>query len=354
MEEADKEGKTEAPTEKRVKDSLEEGNVPVSREVAVASSVLALSACIMLYGESMIREFSGLLATMVDTAIGNQPLSNRDFAVLFTHLGLAAGFILAPLLGVLILTGIVSSVAQNEPRFVTKRITPQFSRISPIAGWTRLFSIKSLVEFLKSLAKITGAIAIVSLAMVSTLKDILATMYQSPGAMTASLFAMMTRLLFWVSAVSGLIAAVDFVWQRYSWWVDLKMTRQELKDEHKQAEGDPIIKSRLRSIGRDRARNRMIQAVPTATLIVANPTHIAIALRYDREKDAAPVVVATGADLIALRIRAIAEEHDIPVFERIELARSLYKVVKVDQIIPMQFYKALAELIRAIYDKRVP
>jgi flagellar biosynthesis protein FlhB len=130
------------------------------------------------------------------------------------------------------------------------------------------------------------------------------------------------------------------------------MSRHELKEEFKQSEGDPIVKSRLRSIGRDRARSRMMQAVPTATLIIANPTHFAVALRYDRERDAAPIVVAKGADLIALRIRALAEDSGVPIFERVELARALYKVVRVDQIIPMQFYKALAELIRAVYDKR--
>lgn len=151
-----------------------------------------------------------------------------------------------------------------------------------------------------------------------------------------------------MSCAAALIAVLDFVWQKRSWWHDLKMTRQEIKDEIKQAEGDPIVKGRLRSLGRSRARNRMMKSVSTASLIIANPTHIAIALRYDRERDSAPVVVAVGADIIARKIRAIADEYSVPVFERVELARALYKVVKVDQVIPHKFYKALAELIRII------
>ncbi len=352
MEETDKESKTEAPTEKRVNDSIEEGNVPVSREIATAASMLAFCSLYILNGEDLARGLTNLLSTLVEGTIGSAPISNQDFSALFNRLALATAILLGPFFIVLMVTAIVSSVAQNEPRFVAKRITPQFSRISPAAGWKRLFSMRSFIEFLKSFAKIVAAMLIVTIAMMPTLKDMLKTMYQVPMASLVSMSGMVAHLLIWVTGVSMLIAAIDFIWQRYSWWSDLKMSLHELKEEFKQSEGDPIVKSRLRSISRDRARSRMMQAVPTATLIVANPTHFAVALRYDRERDAAPVVVAKGADIIALRIRAIAEESSIPVFERVELARALYKAVKVDQIIPMQFYKALAELIRAVYDKR--
>jgi flagellar biosynthesis protein FlhB len=148
--------------------------------------------------------------------------------------------------------------------------------------------------------------------------------------------------------VAGVIAIADIAWQRRTWLESLKMTRQEVKDEFKQSDGDPIVKSRLRAIARDKSRKRMMQAVPSATLIIANPTHIAVALRYDPAKDAAPLVVALGADLIAQRIRKIAAENNVPIFERIELARALYRSVKVNQIIPLKFYAALAELIRLI------
>ena len=149
--------------------------------------------------------------------------------------------------------------------------------------------------------------------------------------------------------VMGLIAAVDLVWSRFHWRQDLRMTKQEVKDEHKQAEGDPIVKARLRSLARDRARRRMMTAVPRATLIIANPTHFSIALKYVRDEDSAPVVLAKGQDLVALKIREIAEAHNIPIFEDVALARSMYKQVSVDSVIPSQFYQAVAELVRVVY-----
>ncbi len=152
--------------------------------------------------------------------------------------------------------------------------------------------------------------------------------------------------------VMAVIAGIDLVWSRYHWLQDLRMTKQEIKDEMKQAEGDPIIKARLRSLARDRMRKRMMAAVPKATLVIANPTHYAIALRYVRDQDSAPVVVAKGQDLIALKIREIAEANGIPVFEDVALARSMYKQVSVDSVIPSQFYQAVAEFVRIVYARK--
>jgi flagellar biosynthetic protein FlhB len=145
-----------------------------------------------------------------------------------------------------------------------------------------------------------------------------------------------------------LIATADFFWTRFQWKTDLRMTKQEVKDEVKQSQGDPLVKARLRSIAQDRARRRMMNAVPTASLVIANPTHLSIALRYDAGKDAAPIVIAKGQDLIALRIREIAEENGVPVFQNVELARAMYGHVSIDQLIPPEFFKAVAELISII------
>jgi flagellar biosynthetic protein FlhB len=153
--------------------------------------------------------------------------------------------------------------------------------------------------------------------------------------------------------VMGAIAAADFIWQRFHWKQDLRMTKQEVKDELKQSEGDPIVKSRIRSVARDRARRRMMAAVPRATLVIANPTHYAIALKYVREEDAAPLVLAKGQDLVALKIRELAEANGVPVFEDVALARSMYKQVSVDSVIPQQFYQAVAELVRIVYSNKV-
>jgi flagellar biosynthetic protein FlhB len=144
----------------------------------------------------------------------------------------------------------------------------------------------------------------------------------------------------------------DLAWSRFSWRQDLRMTKQEVKDEYKQSEGDPVVKMRLRSAARNRARQRMMSNVPRATLVIANPTHYSIALRYVREEDSAPVVLAKGTDLVALRIREIAQANGIPIFEDVMLARSMYKQVSVDTVIPPQFYQAVAELVRIVYGKQ--
>jgi flagellar biosynthetic protein FlhB len=155
-----------------------------------------------------------------------------------------------------------------------------------------------------------------------------------------------------ITAIMVMIAVLDLLWSRFNWRQDLRMTKQEVKDEMKQAEGDPIMRSRLRSLQRDRARRRMMAEVPKATLVIANPTHYAIALRYVREETAAPVVIAKGQDLVALKIREIAEANEIPVFEDVALARSMYSQVSVDNMIPPQFYQAVAELVRVLYTSK--
>jgi flagellar biosynthetic protein FlhB len=170
-------------------------------------------------------------------------------------------------------------------------------------------------------------------------------MFLAPYALPELAKSMAVRLFIAVIVATMLLVVVDLVWSRVFWRRELRMTRQEIKDEHKQSDGDPIIKARLRSLARDRARKRMMAQVPRATVVIANPTHYAIALRYVRTENSAPLVVAKGMDLVALRIRKIAEEHEIPVVEDKLLARSLYDKVEVDQLIPPEFYKAVANVI---------
>jgi flagellar biosynthetic protein FlhB len=177
-------------------------------------------------------------------------------------------------------------------------------------------------------------------------------MITNPFEFTKVIRSITVDILVAVVLVMAAIAAADLVWSRFSWRRDMRMSKQEVKDELKQSEGDPIVKSRIRSVARDRARRRMMTAVPKATLVIANPTHYAIALRYVREENSAPLVVAKGQDLVALKIREIAEENGIPVFEDVALARSMYKQVSVDSVIPPQFYQAVAELVRIVYAKK--
>jgi flagellar biosynthetic protein FlhB len=177
-------------------------------------------------------------------------------------------------------------------------------------------------------------------------------MFMRPTVMPEEILTMLLRVVAAVAAAMALIVAGDLVWTRITWRKDLRMTKQEIKDETKQAEGDPMVKARLRSIALDRARKRMMAQVPRATLVIANPTHYAIAIRYVREEGGAPIVVAKGQDLIALKIREIAAEAGIPVLEQKLLARSMYDLVEVDQAIPPEFYRAVAELIHFLSRKK--
>lgn len=262
------------------------------------------------------------------------------------------GHAVTSLLVLLVVAGVAASVFQNLPQFVTERIRPQASRISISQGWKRIFGVQGFVEFIKSLAKLGFAILVLVFALSEDHQQLLAGMITNPFEFGTVIRSMAVDILVAVVMVMGAIAAADFIWSRFHWKQDLRMSKQEVKDELKQSEGDPIIKSRLRSLARDRARRRMMTNVPKATLVIANPTHFSIALKYVRDEDSAPVVLAKGQDLVALKIREIARENNIPIFEDVALARSMYKQVSVDSVIPSQFYEAVAELVRVIYSNK--
>ena len=265
---------------------------------------------------------------------------------------LEIGRAVVSLLALLSVAGIGASVFQNMPQIVGERIRPQASRISIAKGWNRLFGLQGWVEFLKSLAKLGFVTIVLSFVVAQDPRRLLSGMITNPFAFGMVIRSIAIDILTAVVGVMAAIAAADLVWSRFSWRRDMRMSKQEVKDELKQSEGDPIVRSRIRSVARDRARRRMMTAVPKATLVVANPTHFAIALKYVREEDSAPVVLAKGQDLVALKIREIAEQHGIPIFEDVALARSMYKQVSVDSVIPSQFYQAVAELVRVVYSKK--
>jgi flagellar biosynthesis protein FlhB len=349
-EDTDKESKTEDATEKRVNDALAKGQVAFSREVPVLASLACFAAFLAVGGSDFALGLSYLLGRVFEQS-GKLPLNNSvDALSLFQSVMFGTASVVLPLFLILIAAGIVAGAGQGEPRLVTERITPKFSRISPTAGWKRIFGSHGMIDFLKSLAKLSFASLVSWWLMADPSRRLLESMVQHPQIMLQNLAATTLRLLSGIVAVMTFIAAFDFFWSRFSWRRNLRMSRQEVKDEHKLSEGDPLMKARMRSIGRDRARRRMLSDVPSSTLIIANPTHFSVALRYDQSKDAAPLVVAKGQDLIALRIREIGTANNVPVFEQVELARGLYRSVKVGQTIPPAFYQAVAELIRTIYN----
>ncbi|PWL17332.1 flagellar biosynthesis protein FlhB [Falsochrobactrum shanghaiense] len=345
---ADKESKTEDATEKKISDALDKGNMPFSREAPILAGVVSFLVIAVFAAAPSASRLAVFLRELIDRPEDWLLNSAEDASRLFGVLALAVGAALVPIFIIIPLAGIAASVLQNAPRIVGERIRPQASRISPLKGWQRIFGRAGQVEFLKSLAKFIAASIIVFFVFFrgnSLFTDAIST---DPSALPEFLRENMVRLLVANVLAIAVIAGFDLVWSRFHWRQELRMTKQEIKDEHKQSEGDPLVKARLRSLGRDRARRRMIAAVPTATLIVANPTHFSVALRYRPNKDAAPIVVAKGQDLIALKIKEIAAANSIPIFEDVQLARALYKQVNVDQMIAPEFYQAVAELIRVI------
>jgi len=345
----DKESKTEEATEKKIRDTIEKGNLPFSKEMPAFASFLAIMMFAIFFAQDSAVRLGTFLAIFLERPevwiLENQQDAIALYRVVFVEIAKVLGTVMAPLVA----AGLAASIMQNTPRFVIDRIQPKFSRISPREGWKRLFGAHGQVEFLKSIGKLLVAGAVLAFALRSAQERLLAGMITNPAEFSLVMRDIAVEILISVTLVMAVLAIGDLLWSRFHWRQELRMTRQEVKEEIKQTDGDPIVKARLRSLARDRARQRMMSAVPQATLVIANPTHFAIALRYVRDKDSAPVVVAKGQDLVALRIRAIAEEHNVPVFEEPALARSMYKQVSVDSMIPPEFYKAVAELVRLVY-----
>ncbi len=345
----DKDSKTELPTEKKLREAMEKGNTPFSREVTIFASTLAIYLFLVFFLPGGVARMNETLRDFFEQPEAWNLKTGTDVIAIFRHLGWEAGAMLLPILAMMMVFGIASSVFQNLPSPVLERVRPQIGRLNPIKGLGRLFGKPGLVEFGKSLIKILVVSLVVALAMRGNYFASLDTMFSDPAALLYMMTTDINKVLLIILFATALIAGIDFAWTRHHWFTELMMTKQEVKEEMKQAQGDPIVKARMRSIQRDRIRRRMMADVPRATLVIANPTHFAVALRYVREEGDAPVVVAKGQDLIALRIREIAEENGIPVFEDPPLARSMFAQVSVDSVIPPVFYKAVAELIHRVY-----
>ena len=348
----DPEDRTEEPTEKRLHDAVERGQTAFSREAPLFASLsAALVALIFIIPGRAATLLAGLVG-LIDDPAGWRIERGADVLALSGPLFVATAQFLWPVAALLMTAGVVASIAQATPRIVPDRILPDFSRISPRSGLRRLFAVGGLVEFAKSLVKLTAVALVATTTLMGQKAILLDAMNVDPGMLPDRILALAVKTVAAVLAATLAVASADLAWSRVRWRRDNRMSKQELKEELKQAEGDRMIKARLRSLRLDRSRKRMLSAVPRATMVVANPTHYAVAMRYVRSEGGAPHVVAKGADLIALKIRSIAEAHDIPVFEDKSLARSLYAAVEVDRPIPADFYRAVAEIVHLIQQRK--
>lgn len=347
----DRSQKTEQPTEKRLEDARRKGQVAKSPEVGHWFMMVGTAGLLIFLvghaGHSLYRDLAAYIAMPDLIALGPEALT-----------GLAAGITLdfavavLPILGMLVVLAVAGTMVQHPIILTTEKLKPQLSKISPLAGAKRLFSLHSLMEFAKGIAKlmVVGAVAF-SLIWpdLNALPQLIAV---EPLGVLDFVRRESLTMVGGVLAVMTVIAGADFAYQKWKTTRDLMMSRQEIKDEMKQSEGDPIVKQRIRALRLERARRRMMAAVPKASVVIANPTHFAVALSYDMQAMAAPVCVAKGTDAVALRIRAVAEEHRVPVVENPPLARALHASVELDQEIPVEHYKAVAEVISYVMKLR--
>lgn len=347
----DRSEQTEEATPKKIEDALKKGQIPVSRELASFASLLAFLAVLGLMAADGTQDLVTTLARLHDDAAGFTLRDGADATALLVEVYRAMAVFLLPIVGLLALAGVAAAFAQNAPRIVGERIEPKLERISVMAGFKRIFGSHGLVEFLRSLFKFAVVGAIAFYLLMGELPAAVRAVFVDPALLPSHLLDVATRLVAAVCAATILLVLADLLWTRFKWRRDLRMTRRELRDEFKNSEGDPIVKARIRSAQKDRSRRRMLTAVPRATVVIANPTHFAVALHYARGEGGAPKVVAKGVDLVALKIREIAEANDIPVVEDPPLARALYAAVEVDRTIPEDFYRAVAAVLHYVYQR---
>lgn len=339
----DKSEQTEDPTQRKLDDAHKKGDVAKSQEVTTWFMILGSALLFMIMapitGSALTEELKTIMANAdrydVTTYGFGQFVSSLMGSVLIT--------VLLPL-ALMAIFAIAANLVQHRPVWSVEPITPKLSKISPLSGFKRLFSLEALVNFGKGLAKISIVGLAVFFAMWSERDQLDTLMAADISMLLVDFQALGMKIFIAVLAVVTIIAVADFLYQRQRWWEKQKMTIKEVRDEHKNMEGDPQIKSRIRQIRAEKSRKRMMQQVPEASVVITNPTHYAVALKYEREM-AAPVCVAKGMDAIALRIRALAGEHDIPIVENPPLARALYASVEIDETIPEEHFRAVAKVI---------
>ncbi|WP_193371086.1 flagellar biosynthesis protein FlhB [Pelagibius marinus] len=336
--------KTEDPTSKRLSDAREKGQVPRSQEVSHWFMMLALALVVGIFSPSLMSDIGALLRPFVE-----QPhmivLDNGGLRDVLS--GTALGILKAAAipLAIILVAGLAAGTIQNGIIVTTEQIQPKLSNIGFKRGFKKMFSSRSLADFLKGVLKLTVVGVVVALIVWPDRDDVLVIPTMEVQSVLELVRTEAAKIIVGVLAVMTIIALADVMYQRFMHHKELRMTKQQIKDEHKQSEGDPLIKSRLRQIRVERARKRMMAAVPEADVVITNPTHYAVALKYDQRTMEAPRVVAKGVDNVALRIREVAEENDVAVVENPPVARALHASVDIDQEIPPEHYKAVAEII---------
>jgi flagellar biosynthetic protein FlhB len=343
-EERDDSQRTEEPTQRRLDDAHKKGDVVKSTELSTFILLSGATLAILVAGTGAVRAFLSHFLVFLERP-EQLALDSGGAAQLFNRAVWGLFAVAGPAVGLMMLAAVAGHLLQHRPGFSTERIKPDLSKLSPMKGLKRLFGMDGVVNLLKGMLKISAVTTACFLTLWPERDRIAGSLSMEPAATLGLMLALTMKLMMVSLVVIAAIAAVDFLYQRQRFMARHRMSRQELKDEVKQSEGDPQIKGRIRQLRMERSRRRMMAAVPQATVVIMNPTHYAVALKYESGKMGAPVCVAKGVDRIALRIREIAEEHDVPVVENPPLARALYASVELEGQIPAEHYKAVAGVI---------
>jgi flagellar biosynthetic protein FlhB len=343
--------RTEEPSQRRLEEARKRGQVPRSRELTNFATMIGGSATLVASGGALAAR----LSQMVRSGLSIDPQSLFDPSTMLSSLGsacMSALAVLLPIFGTVIGLVLLASVAMGGWNFSMEALVPDFTRLSPLAGVKRLFGLRGASELGKALLK-CAVVGGVCAAIVSwTFRDVLALAHMEPRAAVRRGAGLVGWSFVWLCASLALVAIVDVPLQMFQFKQGLRMTRQELRDEAKESDGRPETKQRIRRMQQTLARRRMMHKVPTADVVIVNPTHFAVALKYDPKNMRAPRLLAKGADLVAQNIRRIAEEHRVPIFESPKLARALYRSTDLNKEIPAGLYVAVAQVLSYIFRVR--
>ncbi|MDD2446127.1 MAG: flagellar biosynthesis protein FlhB [Tissierellia bacterium] len=345
---SEKDSKTEEATPKRLSDAKKKGQTPKSAELVPAISLMAFSMLGATLGGYVFRK--GLVFLQNSLSVNyNMVITSRNIRAIFFNKFIDSLLVVAPFALISMLIGIVVNIAQAGFLITGEPLKPDLNRINPISGFKNLFSKKSVFTLIKNISKLILVFYIAYSNITESYKQILNSGNIGTQKLFTFLSSLISSLIYDIVVAMLVLAIVDFVFQKREFKKNLRMTKQEIKEEYKQMEGDPQIKSARRRRQMQLSASRMMSDIPTSTVVITNPTHIAVALRYELKKDKAPLVVAKGADKTAAKIKEIAKENKIPIIENVALARTMYKDVEVGEYIPFDLYQTVAEILALVY-----
>jgi flagellar biosynthesis protein FlhB len=342
--------KSEEPSSKRLDEARQKGNVPKSQEVNSTAILLVVLVIMLIFGSSMKEQLSFIMRHVFSN-IHNINIDIDYLSEQIPKVALLILSIIGPITIALLITGVAVNIAQVGLMFTTKPIEPDFKKLNPISGLKRImFSRKSMVDLAKNIGKLSIVSIVSYLTIMDHQEEFILLIYKSTSEFFDFMFEIILILSIKILIIFIIISVLDFIFQKKDHIRNLKMTKQEVKDESKQMEGDPQVKGRIKSMQRQLTMNRMMSEVPHADVVITNPTHYAIALKYDKDNGMrAPKVIAKGMNKIALKIRAIAEENKVTIVENPLLTRAMYKVVDIGDEVPEEFYETIAEILAYVY-----